>query len=200
MKFLSLAFIELKPDIWNKAPVDRPFSALAADALGSERRIRKGVNLGRERSRYTQLCNWIELSAAKLLFSGNASGSLVLSDSSKSQPASDYLRLIEVLRSTAHPSNRHGDSSSHATEQTQSTETKRPQPIGMSFYPPGDCVAEQVSIFATLSVEMLQSLIPSPNMGMLTPFMTPAKQKAEFYERAQKRKSGVVEVLMDLPR
>jgi len=184
------------------------------------------VNLGRERGPYTQLCSWIEISAIQLLHAGKIENTRIMTDSSEKQEAGDYLRLIEALQ--VHPdlkaslqAGARTESSSrwlflikslfarvfewlrnlghHKPSMPAAAPSARPQPVGKSFYPPGDAVTEQYSIFAAVTLERLQSLAPSIPAEQMAPYVELAQRKAEFYRDAHGRQSGVIEVLATVP-
>lgn len=103
---LRLSLITLPAAVWTRLPQDRPLAALAADALGSARRIRKGSNARRERVRFTQLCSYIESAALELLRQSGTSaaplaGLLALhwQDAGADGRVSAYLDLTERLAS-----------------------------------------------------------------------------------------------------
>ena len=224
MTAAALSLIEIPIKLWDKVPTDRPFRSLAADALASERRFLKGVDLGRERGRYTQLCEWIEQSALKLLHDWDAPHNHTWCDSACGTEATDYLRLLAVLQATpdlADQCKRRGSgirwgmrrlvrllpalfTAAAATDPGEGARGSTPafvrrQPIGKSFYPPGDPVAQQQAIYAWVTTERLRSLVPEADLGALTACAALAGRKAEFYRGAHRRGSGVVEVLALAP-
>ncbi len=69
---LDVHLIGVPEQIWRSWPDERKLADLAGDALGMERRIRKGVNVVKERARYTQICHRIEHLALELAQNGKA--------------------------------------------------------------------------------------------------------------------------------
>lgn len=63
---MSVRLVEVPLTVWRDWPRERTFAQLAQDALGFERRIRKGVNVAQERRCYAQVCHAIESRAANL--------------------------------------------------------------------------------------------------------------------------------------
>ena len=207
MKRAIVIFVELPEQLWGTWPQDRSFAALAGDAMSSERRMRKGVNLGRERARYTQLCSWIELSALDLLRAGKIRHSLSLTDANGEAPVSLYLSLIECLQTYPDllPKLRKHRSFWELLlfwllrRKKGQEDASRPHPLGKTFYPPGTPVAEQEEIFERITVKRLKAIAPDLPDEKLTPLAEVAKKKAAFYHAALGRRSGIVEVLATLP-
>ena len=207
MKRATVIFVELPERLWTTWPQDRPFAALAGDAMSCERRIRKGVNLGRERARYTQLCSWIELSALQLLHEGKVQHSFDLSDMAADTTVPLYLSLIECLQTYPDllPALR-----KHRTfwevvlswfepRQREQEGASRPHPLGKTFFPPGAAVHEQQEAFNRITPKRLKAIAPELPDDQLTPFADLARRKAAFYRAAHGRRSGVVEILATRP-
>lgn len=91
-------FVSIPRAIWNTKPADRPLVELAKDALAAERRIYKGVNLDKERPRYTQICNRIESVAMGLVQKGQAGCMSLHGVSDGYAPTLIYLHLIGALQ------------------------------------------------------------------------------------------------------
>lgn len=208
MRQATLILIEVPPDLWKSWPVDRPFEQLAGDATSSERRINKGVATGRERARYTQLCDWIELSALRLLREGRIKHSLKWSDAEGEASVGKYLRLIELLQT--HPALR-------ANLRVPLTlwdrivaffirrpvdgegKSTRDNPVGKSFYPPGMPVSEQQGVYSLINPKRLKAIAPQIAEEERLPYVTLAREKANFCRAASRRGSAVVEVLATQP-
>lgn len=90
--------------VWESWPEDRPLVELSKDALDMERRIQKGVNLDKERTRYTQICTRIESLAMMLATDKKATCHIHWPGASDyDRRASSYLHLIETFqRQSAH--------------------------------------------------------------------------------------------------
>lgn len=207
MKRTSLILIELPPDIWSALPKDRPFKELAGDAQSSERRIKKNVNPGRERARYTQLCDWIELSALKLVREETIKHSVTWADGNDEDRVGRYLRLIECLQTnpalltTLQKPVGIWDRivSFFRRKVNVATDGVRENPLGKSFYPPGPAVLEQQVVFGRITPARLQAVAPELAHEDLKAYGQLAREKAEFCSGAAKRGSAVVEVLAALP-
>ncbi len=101
MKAAMLVMVEIPQDLWSTFPAQRSLNSLSTDAVGNERRIRKGVAAGRERARYTQLCNWIEATTLSLQHDGRAAASLIWQDGTASRTVAAYVQLVEFLQEHA---------------------------------------------------------------------------------------------------
>lgn len=208
MKRTSLTFIEIPPAVWTKVPADRPFSELAKDAMSSERRIKKNVNVGRERARYTQLCDWIELAASNLVREGQLKSTLVWSDTSNAGRVAAYLRLVECLQT--HPTLTEALHRKRSfwewvmgffrkAKAVEAADNVRQSPLGKSFYPPGRHVEEQVAVFSRITPGRLKELAADLPDNALKEFEALSRAKASFCGAAMRRGSAVVEVLASLP-
>lgn len=89
----QVILIAVPPEAWTTVPGDRPLADLAADALGSARRILKGSNARRERLRYARLTGYVGAVALELSRRGNNACTLRL----RAEHADGYLDLVELL-------------------------------------------------------------------------------------------------------
>lgn len=94
MKPATIHIVRLSKTMWDTFPAERPIASVCRDAEAAQRRIHKGVDLARERSRYVQLCSWIESVALERLASGAAQATLALDPVDTVR----YLLLIEALQ------------------------------------------------------------------------------------------------------
>lgn len=94
MKPAIVQIVRVPPSVWNSVPVERPLASVCRDVEASQRRIRKGVDLARERARYIQLCGWIEETVLNLIAAHKATAILILNRDDTER----YLLLIETLQ------------------------------------------------------------------------------------------------------
>jgi len=162
---IQIQFIAVPPRFWSAWPKDRPLTLLAEDARGIERRIRKAVNLRRERTRYRLLCNQIESLAQELA----ASGEKILTGCWVGRAAEMYIDFVENLQQTANCF------------------------VGKSIYAPGDEVSQVQYLFAGLTEAALSHA--GFNGEDAKAFATCAASKAGFYKRAGDSGAAVIEVV-----
>lgn len=224
MNNIEVHLVAIPARLWASWPTDRALALLAQDALGIERRIDKGVNVRKERARYTLLCNQIESLALRLVRSRKVTRCVVWTASAVGEKkAATYLQLIEALRehdighlleiASAIVASRKPSllqqlaqllqhvwrAFRHAEPPAQRREDElryaRKQPLGKSFYPPGRAVTQQREIFDGITEASIAALFPNCSTLTAQAFEHVAQEKARFYRHADRDGAAIVEVI-----
>ncbi len=187
---VRVTFIGIPSTVWDSVPGDRPFAALALDAEGAQRRIRKGVNERLERRRFSQLCQYVESAALDLVEASRgesidnrrfASASLtnvrsMSVDDSRDEPfGSAYLGVLEI----------------RTVEEQESLNNSR---LTCTILPPGQSLEEYISLLSD-NGRLACLDLPVKNRELA---IRVVKQVCEFLRRCTREHCGVVQTVSAL--
>lgn len=185
---LDVRFVAIDNVVWTTWPHDRALIHLANDALGIERRIRKRVDELNERSRYRQICEWIEMKGLEHSEVDPSRTWRLVPDSDGSIPsANHYVQLVDALTDAYERLPRSATISAHSRNCRAA--------LGRTFFAPDGAVAEQGELFERFSAELLDTLFPDASALTLNRWKLAADYKARAYADAARMGNAMIEIV-----